>query len=64
MFAEVKQADNYATGLSQLVEIERHRGLGNEFHPPVLEWLNANPQSGPTLVFDIMRIEQRMQWLH
>ena len=63
MFAEVPQSDGYAQGLSQLVEIERQRGLGQTFHPRVLDWMDANPHSGPTLIFDITRIEQRMQWL-
>lgn len=63
MFAEVTQSDGYAEGLSQLVEIERQRRLGQRSHPRVLDWLKANPRSGPTLVFDITRIEQRMQRL-
>ncbi|MFC1776406.1 hypothetical protein ACFL3I_03580 [Pseudomonadota bacterium] len=63
MFVEVKQSNHAATRLHHLAEIMRIHRAGEGADYPVLDWLQTNPMSGPALIFDIGRIEQRMQWL-
>ena len=63
MLIEVKPTDSYEKGLTEITAIVRAAKKKAAMHHPVFETLSAGPMPKPTLVFDIKRIEDRMQWL-
>lgn len=63
MLAELIPTNDNVASIPHLAEIMRAFSAGKGFHHPVLDYCKSNGDNGPTLYFDMQRIEERMQWL-
>jgi len=65
LLAELSQHQGYASTATGLARIFRQFKAGTGFEHPVLDSIRSNPlSSGPILMFDLQRIEQRMRELN